>query len=865
MSIEVTELRRLPITTLVLPVLISLLAAHWIGLNLPAEKLGDSQASDAADGPPDWMVAIPDDPARVDFAEHALPAIEWYCLSCHDQTNRKGGVVLEDVEDEQEMMRQFRDWEKVVDQLENRTMPPDRSDQPDEVTRQRLAKFLRHVLDTYEPEGPPDPGPALLRRLTHLEYNNTVRDLTGVDMQPAQRFPAGGGGGEGFSNNAATLFLSPLLIEKYLDASQRIIQHLEVSFTRGLVWHEASLGDRPRQAWRLQAEEDLKQYRFELLDKLEVFEDDTAQIQRFLPALYRYHHAQLSDESLTVDAFARANNLDAIYLTKLDTFLDSEPSEDDTPIARVISYWRELPPPQADRTIEEQDLLSNEAAAEMAELMRKNSKEVARWFLTGEDKRSFVLQAGHRRLQRNPFSYDESQLRAVTTEAQRTILDRLETEERLRRAADAQHERALMRSVLADFVRRAYRRPTNQAELDQLLSFFDQVREESSSFEQAARQTIRRVLISPHLLFRVERDPPGDQPAGISDIELASRLSYLIWASMPDETLLSAAEAGELQDDESLQHQVRRMLADEKSAGLADQLLGQWLGLEEVARTDGPDVEVFPAYGDSLRDDFVAEARRFLVSLIREDQPTLAMINADYTFANAQLSKHYGLSTDPQNDEHPDEWKRVSVREAQRGGLLGMGAFHLLTSYPTRSSPVLRGQWVLGTLLGSPAPPPPPNVGELAEGEHVESLSLRERLMAHRANASCAVCHDRLDPVGFAMQRFDAIGRWVQVDSAGQPVDDRGVMPDGTELDGVGGLRDYLLKQRERFYRQISRKTLGYALGRELQYYDRPTLRRMEARLMEDDRFSTLIIEVARSYPFQYRRPGMEVDTTTSE
>jgi len=844
-----------------------LLALGLVGGSLASSLWADDGTDAQANTPdvaPDWLPALSDDPAEIDFAEHARPHLEWFCYDCHDRATRKGGVVLSGIDSERGLVEHFREWEKVVDQLEGRTMPPMNADRPDEQTRQRLAAYLRHVLETYEPDGPPDPGPALSRRLTHFEYDNTVRDLTGVDLRPAAQFPAEGGGGEGFTNNADTMFLSPLLMEKYLDASYAIVMHLEVSFTRGLVWHEDAVGERDRQAWRDAANEQLKQYRHDRLAELGVFVDDADQIARYVPALYRYRHAKLADDSLSIEQFAEGEGLHAVYLHGLSAFFEEGPGGGDEPIAQVVAAWRGLPEPDAARTVEQQDALSNPATAAMAQVVRSKPKETARWFGDTEDKRSFVLQAGYGRLGRMPFAYNDGQMRATLDETQAAELKRLQDEDWLRREGNADHERDALRRMLAPFVRRAFRRPLEAGELDRLVAFFDAVRDQSSSYEDAVRQVVRRVLVSPNFLLRVERDRVAEAGSGavrVSDVELASRLSYLIWASMPDEALLDAAERGALQDDAELQRQVRRMLADEKSAGFARQMLGEWLGLAEVARTDGPDVEVFPAYDTALRDALVAEARLFLAELVRHDHPTLAVIDADFTFVDHRLAAHYGMVI----ENGTAGWARVSTEDTARGGVLGMGAFHLLTSYPTRSSPVLRGQWVLGALLGSPTPPPPPDVGELPEGEHVESLSLRERLSLHRADPVCAVCHDRLDPVGFSLQRYDAIGRWVDQDITGQPIDDRGTMPDGTELAGVDGLRAYLLTNQDRYYRQIARKTLGYALGRELQYTDRPTLRHLESRLAEDDRFSTLLVEIARSHPFRHRRPAQADDAESTE
>ena len=829
-----------------------------------AEDAPAEGASQEAAAPPDWLPVLSEDAAAIDFAEHAQPILEWYCMDCHDRATHKGGIVLDNVDNVRELVEDFRLWEQVVDQLEARTMPPMDAEQPDEATRQRMAAYLRHVLETYEFDGPPDPGPALSRRLTHFEYDNTVRDLTGIDLRPAAHFPADGGGGEGFTNNADTLFLSPLLMEKYLDASQQMVDHLEVSFTRGLVWHEETVGPRDRQQWRDQASERLKQYRHDRLAELDVFVEDAEQIERYVPALFRYQHAALADDALSIESFAQSEGLHAVYLEGLSAFFAEGPGEADDPIARVVAAWRSLPEPDAPRTTEDQDALSAPVASRIAQILRRNPKEVARWFGDAQDKRSFVLQSGYHRFGHMPFAYNDAQMRATLDDAQRNELQRLQDEDWSRREADRDNERGVARRMIGRFAKRAYRRPLEAGELDQLMSFFDALRDAAPSFEDAVGQTVRRVLVSPHFLLRVERDRAGDDPGEpggpvrVSDVELASRLSYFLWASMPDDELLAAAQDGRLSDPDVLERQVRRMLADEKSLGFADQMLGQWLGIAEVARTDGLNREVFAVYDASLRDDMVQEARLFLHALLQEDRPIMALVDSDFTVVNARLAGHYGLPVEAfASQGDGDVWLRVSTADSPRGGVVGMGAVHLLTSYPTRSSPVLRGQWVLGTLLGSPVPPPPLNVGVLPTGAHVADLSFRERLAIHRADATCAVCHDRMDPVGFSLERFDAVGRWVERDMAGRPIDDHGTMPDGTVLDGVSGLRVYLLANKDRFYRQIARKTLGYALGRELQYTDRPTLGQLEARLAEEDAFSTLLVEVALSFPFQHRRSAL--------
>lgn len=817
----------------------------------------------------DGLPILPADSQHIDFEKHIVPLMDWYCYDCHSGKKAKGDANLEGFTSPDAIVKDFKLWERVVEQIEGRTMPPVDEDQPDEITRQRLAGYLRDVLDHYDADGVKDPGPALIRRLTHAEYNNTIRDLTGIDLKPAATFPADGGGGEGFTNNAATLFVSPLLMEKYLDAAQSVINHAEVSFTKGLTFHHDAIGPRDRQAWRDDALEQQMQFHYELIEPTGVFVDDDKLLEQYVPALFKWRHGRLSDESITLDQFAEDHGLSRYLLRRIQLFAVGDGKDLNDPTRQMLSHLKAIPAVTAEKPLEEQLSAVDEAVKKMKEVLRRNQKETARWFGDAQEKKSWILQNSPGRIRRMIFGINDEELREQVSDEQWQELERRERETRLRRDANEQQQREAASKMLADFAGRAYRRPLNEQDISELLAFFDEVRQRESSFEVAVQQTLRRVLVSPRFLFRIEAEPQGVEALRVTDTELASRLSYFIWSSMPDEQLMKVAAEGRLNEPVELEKQVRRMLADEKAAALADQFIAQWLGFAELSRHSGLDPETYPTYDDALRDAMIEEAMLFAQAVVRDDLPVSSLIDADFTFVNRRLAEVYDLDWPVRNGDDPaagnadgdndDVFRRVSTQDQPRGGVLGMGGVHLMTSYPTRPSPVLRGQWVLDKLLGSRSPPPPPNVGELEEDEHGEAAkTLRERLMKHRADPSCAVCHDRLDPVGFALQRYDSTGRWIEKDASGLPIDDVAEMPDGTRLVGADGLKKYLLDNKPRFHRQLAVKSLGYALGRELEYFDRPTLRRIEASLKEDERFSTMILEVVRSHPFQYRRAAKE-------
>jgi hypothetical protein len=411
-------------------------------------------------------------------------------------------------------------------------------------------------------------------------------------------------------------------------------------------------------------------------------------------------------------------------------------------------------------------------------------------------------------------------------------------------------DEACARQIVSNLARRAYRRPVDESDLKVPMELYRQGRAEGG-FEAGVEMALISVLVNPQFLFRIERDPPNVPPGTayrISPLELASRLSYFLWSSTPDDELLGVASRGELNRPEVLERQVRRMLADERSQSLVDNFAGQWLYLRNLEAVI-PDMRLFPDFDDNLRQAFRQETELFFESIIREDRSVLDLIKADYTFLDERLAKHYGIP-----HIYGSRFRRVALDESShRGGLLRHGSILSVTSYATRTSPVLRGNWVLKNLIGSPPPPPPPNVPALDEDTIAATLPVRERLKRHRADPACSSCHELIDPVGFALENFDPVGRWRTTD-AGRPVDVTGGLPDGSEFAGVAGLEQALLARPELFVRTMTEKLLTFALGRGIEYHDAPAIRKIVRDARDDDyRFSKLVLGIVNSVPFQMR------------
>jgi hypothetical protein len=418
--------------------------------------------------------------------------------------------------------------------------------------------------------------------------------------------------------------------------------------------------------------------------------------------------------------------------------------------------------------------------------------------------------------------------------------------------------------ILSTLARRAYRRPVNEADVQVLTRFYDEGRAEGG-FEAGIQRALERLLVSPSFLFRAERQPSTTAGGGavrpignapqprtswrISDVELASRLSFFLWSSIPDDQLLDLAIQGKLSDSATLERQVHRMLADPRSRALVTNFAGQWLFLRNV---DGatPDPRVFPDFDDGLRRAMRRETELFFESIVGENKSVLEFLTAKYTFVNERLAKHYGVP-----NVYGDHFRRVSLEGQPRAGLLGQASILTVTSYAHRTSPVLRGKWMLENVLGTPPPPPPPNVPTLQESSKTgKPLTMREAMVQHRANPVCSTCHSMMDPLGFAFENYDAVGRWRTHSGANMPVDASGVLADGTKFDGASGLVAALMRRPEQFVTTLTERLLTYALGRGVEFYDAPAIREIVRHAAQDEyRFSSLVLGIARSVPFQWR------------
>jgi hypothetical protein len=597
--------------------------------------------------------------SRTDFKKDVQPVLSQYCYGCHNAEKHKGGLSLAAFTEASAVRTHPKAWNEVLRKLRDREMPPEGKPQPSDLVRERIAGWIDVELFPIDPAHP-DPGRVTIRRLNRAEYNNTIRDLLGVKVRPADDFPVDDTG-YGFDNIGDVLSLSPLLLEKYLAAAEKILE------------------------------------------------------------------AAFADE--------------------------------------------------------------------------------------GCRRRIFIAQ---------PTASTTNQC---------------------------------LSAVLGNFGRRAFRRPVDKVELERLVQFAQRSLQAGESFDRSVRTTLEAILISPHFLFRGELQPEPNnarQVRALDDYALASRLSYFLWSSMPDDELLALAEKGRLRAD--LETQVRRMLRDPKAQALADNFAGQWLQLRNL-KLAAPDPKTFPAFDEDLRTAMGKETELFFNEIVGQDRSIIEFLTADYTFANERLARHYGIS-----GVTGAGFQRISLKDTRRGGVLTHASVLTVTSNPNRTSPVKRGKWVLENLLAQAPPPPPANVPPLGEGkEESASASLRQRMERHRLDPLCASCHAQMDPIGFSLENFDGIGQWRDRDGT-FPVESSGQFKTGEHFSGAGELCAVLARQRRaEFVRCLSEKLLTYALGRGLEYYDRPAVEQMaNAAARRDFRFSALVLGVVRSVPFQMRRGEAE-------
>ena len=792
------------------------------------------------------------------------PFVAENCYPCHGNEKQREGLNLESFQTAASLIGERDRWDHVVAKLRAREMPPADEPQPPEAQRQAVARWLERELERIDRVTPPDPGRVTARRLNRTEYNNTIRDLLGVDVRPADDFPQDDSG-YGFDNIADVLSLSPVLMEKYVSAADRVARlalfgppRFEPTLTR-----LRSEGRRSGEARTIPETYDATGFSlpnaFHAMHRVPV--DGEYLVRAVLGGV-----RPAGSEPITVTLWVDGRQVQSV---QHDPERSATFSNDRQEFGGQAIEWR-IPLPAGDRRIAAviprifEGLPSRyggpnpstrpvpvrefkpppDAPPERVEVLRKRFDETTAELekLPLDGARISYVEVG------GPYSHATGPSPASVAKVYTCG------------HADGAHQPACASRIMTSLARRAFRRPVSPREIAKILELVRLAEKQEGSLREGLAVGIQALLVSPDFLFRIERDRPVRGPVQwLTPHELATRLSYFLWSSMPDDQLRRLADAGTLGQPEVLAGQVRRMLRDPKVGALAEQFGGQWLqfrALESITR----DRERFPDFEDYLKDSMRRETELFVSHVIREDRSILDFIDGKYTFLNERLARHYGIA----NVSGP-EFRRVELRGTPRGGVLTHGSVLAVSSYATRTSPVLRGKWILENLLDAPPPEPPPDVPNLDETAIGTSASMREQLQAHRKNPTCASCHRRMDPLGFGLENFDAVGAWRTMDGK-FPVDASGALPDGREFAGPEELLAILREDRGAFARCLTTKLLTYGLGRGLERYDRRALKQITSRLAAHDyRFSGVVLEIVKSLPFMSRRAAREPAADVAE
>jgi len=759
--------------------------------------------------------------------------VDEYCVACHDEDKKKAGLALDTIAG-QPLLQHPDVWEKVVRKLRARQMPPIGKERPDEATYDAVIASLETSLDRAALAHPNPGRTATIRRLTRTEYQNAIRDLLALDVDVTSLLPADEAS-YGF-DNVTVGDLSPTLLDRYVSAAEKI---------SGL-----AIGRPTRspggETIRIPADRTQEEH----LEGLPVGTRGGAVVPYAFPldGEYEIQIRLTRDRDEHVEGLGEPHDLELL--------LDK---------ARVQLFT--VKPPVREPGASDADQPSH---AKVDQHLTVRIPVTAGPHVLGvafPKKPSVLLETPRQPYQTHFNSYRHPRIQpaiysvsiigpyapkgAGNTPSRRRIF--VSTPVRLapgRPASPAVEERSAAR-ILSSLMRRAYRRPVTDADVKGPLDLYKRARADGD-FEAGIEMAVSAVLVSPEFLFRVERDPAGIPPNTayrISDLDLASRLSFFLWSSIPDDELLGAASAGRLHEPAVLERQVRRMLADSRSQALVSNFASQWLHLRNLDSIT-PDMRLFPDFDDNLRQAFRRETELFFESILREDRSVLDLLHANYTFLNERLAKHYGIP-----HVYGSRFRRVTLDEGSwRGGLLRQGSILTVTSYATRTSPVLRGKFILDNLLGVPPPPPLPDVPALKDNTVDGRLSVRERLSEHRTNAACGACHNLMDPLGLSLEKFDAVGRRRSVEN-GVAIDASGGFPDGARFADVQGLEAALLRRPELFAGTLTEKLLTYALGRGVEPYDAPATRAIlrEAR-SQNYRMSSIVLGVVKSPPFQMRK-----------
>jgi hypothetical protein len=723
------------------------------------------------------------------FDGDVQPFLKKYCFDCHEGDQAEGGVSMASYAEVTAKNTDRVHWQKILRQLQGKVMPPKDSPQPDESQRKNIMVWIESFALMPDCSKGERPGRVTLRRLNRAEYNNTIRDLFGIDIKPADIFPSDDVG-YGFDNIGDVLTLPPVLLERYLEAAENVMRAVIATADIDTAPIKTGKGGTLASRGEIGQEFDLSadgQYVVRARAFGDQAGDEPVQMEFRIDG----------KEKKKVDVSAKQSAPQDYEIT-----LRLEKGKHQFAVAFLNDYYKpDAPDPKqrGDRNLHVEKFTVIGPVGVMPE----------------------ELPEAHKRFFSKPI------------------------EAKIDRDTQRQQVRDLVRPLAS----RAFRRRATDAEMDGLVALFDFAREKGETVERSMQITTSAILVSPSFLFRIEKDAPSGKTRTLSDVEMASRLSYFLWSSLPDDELFRAGVKGELHTDKQLIEQALRMLKDPKSKALVENFAGQWLQLRNLD-TFFPDKERFPDYDDALKSAMRRETEEFFSYLVREDRSVLEFLDADYTFVNERLAKHYGLQ-----GVSGEEFRRVSVDPAQRGGLLGQASILSVTSNPTRTSPVKRGKWILENLFASPPPPPPPNVPELAVENKEKPLTgtLRQQMEQHRSDPSCAACHQLMDPLGFGLENYNAVGAW-RTDDGLHPVDPSGELPDGRSFKGPAELKTILKGREEEFRRCFAEKMLTYAIGRGLEHYDACAVQRISRECAENgNRFSVIVTEIVLSPAFRQR------------
>ena len=772
-------------------------------------------------------------------AAAARALLDTYCVTCHNDRLKTAGLSLAAI-DTADVGHDAELWEKVLHKISTGQMPPAGRPRPDPPQAKTMTTWLADALDAAA-AAHPDPGRVGLHRMNRTEYANAIRDLLALDVD-AKALLLPDESDEGFDNVAASLALSPAHLERYLAAARQISR--------------LAIGDRTfaaAPANTLYKVPKLLEQNVRYSDDLPFGSRGGIAVRHTFPLDGEYGfkirlRRQIYDYII---GMGRAQQLDLRIDGKRVKRFSVGGEATGTP--GPLTWNGEI----VGDTSYELYMHAADAGLEARAAVTAGEHVVSAAFVADPWEPEGVAQPLQVDFGRGSDEQFDGDAAVDALSIQGPFAARGAGDTRSRRAifvctpARPADEPACARKIVATLARRAYRRPLTGDEIETLLTFYERGRKEQG-FEGGIQAAIERMLVSFNFLLRVDNDPANAAPGTVyhlSDVDLASRLSFFLWTSIPDEPLLTAAIRGQLSDAAVLEREVRRMLRDGRAKALVDSFGMQWLGLRK-ASSFLPDPNVFPEFDENLRAAFLQETSLFLDSQLREDRSILDLITADYSFVNERLADHYGV-----RGVYGERFRRVTFNDGTRGGLLGQGGILMVTSYPDRTAPVLRGVWVLDNLLGMPPPPPPPNVPDLetkdADGR---VLTMRQQMEQHRKNPACSVCHVRMDPLGFALENFDAIGRW-RTRASGAPVDAAAVFADGTPIDGVQGLRQFVLQHRDGYVHTFVEKMLTYALGRRIDYRDQPAIRQiMREAAAGDHRWSAIILAIVKSTPFQMRK-----------